>query len=106
MTTYRGDATPFLPLEKSLDTLRQAASRCAACDLYRVGTQTVFGEGPGEQHGRGHGQSHLNEQRPADVRQDVAPPLPKSLRKELSLFRGVESLLRGPHYRGVEAVRL
>ena len=40
------DATPFLPDEKNLDTLRDAAGRCAACDLYRTGTQTVFGEGP------------------------------------------------------------
>src|SRR5438132_3529063 len=40
------DATPFLPAEKDLETLRQAAARCAACDLYRTGTQTVFGEGP------------------------------------------------------------
>jgi DNA polymerase len=40
------DATPFLPQDKSLDSLRQAAARCAACDLYRTGTQTVFGEGP------------------------------------------------------------
>jgi DNA polymerase len=40
------DATPFLPEEKSLEKLREAAYRCAACDLYRTGTQTVFGEGP------------------------------------------------------------
>jgi uracil-DNA glycosylase len=40
------DATVFLPEDKTLDSLRDAASRCAACDLYRTGTQTVFGEGP------------------------------------------------------------
>jgi DNA polymerase len=42
------DATPFLPAEpeRSLDRLRAAAARCRACDLYRTGTQTVFGEGP------------------------------------------------------------
>src|SRR3954470_8240342 len=40
------DATPFLPEEKTLEKLREAAYRCAACDLYRTGTQTVFGEGP------------------------------------------------------------
>jgi len=34
----RGDA--------SLADLRQAASGCRACDLYRNATQTVFGEGP------------------------------------------------------------
>jgi uracil-DNA glycosylase family protein len=42
------DATPFLPEEKTLEKLREAAYRCAACDLYRTGTQTVFGEGPRE----------------------------------------------------------
>jgi DNA polymerase len=41
------DATPFLPSgEHTLDALRQAAQRCRACDLFRTGTQTVFGEGP------------------------------------------------------------
>src|SRR5919197_1984018 len=40
------DATPFLPREKSQEALVKAAARCQGCDLYRVGTQTVFGEGP------------------------------------------------------------
>jgi DNA polymerase len=40
------DATPFLPAERSLEALRAAAAGCTACDLYRTGTQTVFGEGP------------------------------------------------------------
>jgi uracil-DNA glycosylase len=40
------DATPFLPADKSLENLREAARRCRACDLFRTGTQTVFGEGP------------------------------------------------------------
>jgi DNA polymerase len=39
------DATAFLPERISLETLRAAAADCAACDLYRTGTQTVFGEG-------------------------------------------------------------
>jgi uracil-DNA glycosylase len=39
------DATVFLPHEHDLDSLREAAARCEACDLYRTGTQTVFGEG-------------------------------------------------------------
>lgn len=30
---------------RSLDELRQAAAGCQACDLWRTGTQTVFGEG-------------------------------------------------------------
>ncbi len=40
------DATPFLPREHELDKLRAAAAGCEGCDLYRTGTQTVFGEGP------------------------------------------------------------
>ncbi len=42
------DATRFLPPEpeRTLEQLRAAAARCRACDLYRTGTQTVFGEGP------------------------------------------------------------
>jgi DNA polymerase len=42
------DASPFLPGdgETSLEDLRQAAAGCQACDLFRTGTQTVFGEGP------------------------------------------------------------
>jgi DNA polymerase len=40
------DATPFIPPVRDLDALRAAAARCTACDLYRTGTQTVFGEGP------------------------------------------------------------
>ena len=39
------DATPFLPAERSLESLRQAAASCRGCDLYLTGTQTVFGEG-------------------------------------------------------------
>ena len=40
------DATPFIPEQRTFDSLRRAASECRACDLYRTGTQTVFGEGP------------------------------------------------------------
>jgi uracil-DNA glycosylase len=42
------DATPFLPSEPapSLDALKHAAASCQGCDLYALGTQTVFGEGP------------------------------------------------------------
>jgi uracil-DNA glycosylase len=39
------DATVFLPHEHDLDSLREASALCEACDLYRTGTQTVFGEG-------------------------------------------------------------
>jgi uracil-DNA glycosylase len=30
---------------ETLDTLRDAAAECKACDLWKTGTQTVFGEG-------------------------------------------------------------
>ena len=40
------DATPFIPEQRTLESLRRAAAECQACDLYRTGTQTVFGEGP------------------------------------------------------------
>jgi DNA polymerase len=39
------DATPFLPQDRTLGALREAACGCRGCDLYRPATQTVFGEG-------------------------------------------------------------
>jgi DNA polymerase len=39
------DATPFLPAEKTLEALREAACDCRGCELWRPATQTVFGEG-------------------------------------------------------------
>ena len=39
-------AAPFVPDSRSLPTLRDAARKCRGCPLWRVGTQTVFGEGP------------------------------------------------------------
>src|SRR5256714_13787996 len=44
-TEHRWDATPFLPEEKSLKALREAAAGCGGCHLYAHATQTVFGEG-------------------------------------------------------------
>jgi uracil-DNA glycosylase family protein len=38
----------FGPERRSLATLREAAADCKACDLWRTGTQTVFGEGSGD----------------------------------------------------------
>ncbi len=38
-------AAPFLPEELTLKALREAARSCKGCDLYKRGTQTVFGEG-------------------------------------------------------------
>jgi len=44
-----GDGPPvpdLIPDRPSLKTVRDAARECRACDLYKRGTQTVFGEGP------------------------------------------------------------
>jgi len=44
-----GDGPPvsdLLPQRLSLGRVREAAAGCRACDLYKRGTQTVFGEGP------------------------------------------------------------
>jgi uracil-DNA glycosylase family protein len=38
-------AAPLVPERPSLTKLRKAAAGCTACDLYKTGTQTVFGEG-------------------------------------------------------------
>jgi len=38
-------AAPLIPEKATLDGLRDVASGCQACDLYKTGTQTVFGEG-------------------------------------------------------------
>jgi uracil-DNA glycosylase len=39
-------AANFVPPELSLPALREAAAGCKGCELWKVGTQTVFGEGP------------------------------------------------------------
>src|SRR5215213_3709448 len=39
-------AAPLIPSRPTLPSLRAAAAGCQACDLWRRGTQTVFGEGP------------------------------------------------------------
>src|SRR4051812_2688629 len=38
-------AAPLIPPRPTLPLLRQVAAGCQACDLYKCGTQTVFGEG-------------------------------------------------------------
>jgi len=38
-------AEEFFPSRKSLKAFRDAAADCKACDLWKRGTQTVFGEG-------------------------------------------------------------
>jgi uracil-DNA glycosylase len=39
-------AADFIPLRPTLAKLRTAAKGCRGCNLYKLGTQTVFGEGP------------------------------------------------------------
>src|SRR5262245_17488873 len=38
-------AAPLVPERPSVPKLRAAAEHCRACDLWKRGTQTVFGEG-------------------------------------------------------------
>ena len=40
-------AAPLVPPAPTIATLREAAAGCHACDLWKTGTQTVFGEGEG-----------------------------------------------------------
>jgi len=35
----------LIPTKASLEELREAAKTCKNCDLWKLGTQTVFGEG-------------------------------------------------------------
>lgn len=39
-------AAPFVPARHTLTGLRAAARKCRGCPLWKIGTQTVFGEGP------------------------------------------------------------
>jgi DNA polymerase len=38
-------AAPLIPPRPTLPKLRDASAECKACDLWKTGTQTVFGEG-------------------------------------------------------------
>src|ERR1051325_10693442 len=40
-------AAPLIPPTPTIPALREAAAGCRACDLWKTGTQTVFGEGEG-----------------------------------------------------------
>ena len=40
-------ARPFLPVDRDLPALRDAAPHCRGCDLYQRASRVVFGEGPG-----------------------------------------------------------
>jgi DNA polymerase len=44
--SWTGSAADFIPPHPTLPRLRAAAAHCRGCDLWAVGTQTVFGEGP------------------------------------------------------------
>jgi DNA polymerase len=46
MRKQEQSAVPFVPNDHSLPSLRAAAAGCRGCDLWKIGTQTVFGEGP------------------------------------------------------------
>ena len=43
--TSHGSAAEFFPDKLTLPALKAAAADCKACDLWKRGTQTVFGEG-------------------------------------------------------------
>jgi uracil-DNA glycosylase len=44
--TELGSAAALIPARSTLPELRTIATDCRACDLWKKGTQTVFGEGP------------------------------------------------------------
>jgi DNA polymerase len=45
-----GSAADFIPPRPTLAKLRAASKGCEGCDLFKLGTQTVFGEGPATAH--------------------------------------------------------
>ncbi|HET8822978.1 MAG TPA: UdgX family uracil-DNA binding protein [Thermoleophilaceae bacterium] len=45
MEAEPNDAAPFLPERRNLKALREAATGCRGCHLWRGATQTVFGDG-------------------------------------------------------------
>jgi len=45
-----GSAADFIPPRPTLPKLRAASKGCQGCDLFKLGTQTVFGEGPASAH--------------------------------------------------------
>jgi uracil-DNA glycosylase len=44
-STEQGSAQTLIPPSPTLPKLKDAAAGCRACDLWQLGTQTVFGEG-------------------------------------------------------------
>jgi DNA polymerase len=45
-TEATGSAADFIPPRPTIPRLRAASKGCKGCHLWKVGTQTVFGEGP------------------------------------------------------------
>jgi uracil-DNA glycosylase family protein len=43
--TEAGSAAPFIPPKPTLSSAKEASKECRGCDLWKRGTQTVFGEG-------------------------------------------------------------
>ena len=43
--TTRKSSQSLIPAQPTLRALKKAAADCKACDLWKRGTQTVFGEG-------------------------------------------------------------
>jgi uracil-DNA glycosylase len=62
---HRKRKTPMATASPSLKTLREEASHCRACPLWKDATQTVFGEGPQ------HAQAMLVGEQPGD-KEDLA----------------------------------
>ena len=61
-------ASDFLPRNRSLESLRQAAKSCKGCDLYLNATETVFGDGPG------HASVMLVGEQPGDIEDQKGEP--------------------------------
>jgi DNA polymerase len=45
LAAHMTTAAPLIPPRPTLNKLRAVAAECKACDLWKTGTQTVFGEG-------------------------------------------------------------
>jgi uracil-DNA glycosylase len=61
-------AADFLPPNRSLESLREAAKSCKGCDLYLNATQTVFGDG------RSHASVMLVGEQPGDIEDQQGAP--------------------------------
>jgi uracil-DNA glycosylase len=77
------DATPFLPDRLSLKALREAATGCRGCHLWRGATQPVFGEG------RKSSRLMLVGEQPGDREDRVGKPFVGPASRELD--RGLEA---------------